>query len=170
MLNKVMIIGRLGADPDVTYTQGGQPVARLRIATDESYTDRDGNRQERTEWHRVTFFRRTAEVCQQYLHKGSLVYVEGKLQTRKWTDQNGQDRYSTEISGDRMQMLDSRSSSSGYADRVPRQGAAPYDEGMEPAFPSDDGFAQKPQSRRPAPQQPPRDAAPFPGDMDEVPF
>ena len=107
MLNKVLLIGRLGADPDVRQTQNGS-VARLRIATDESYTDRDGNRQERTEWHSVVAFQRTAEVCQHYLRKGSLVYVEGRLTTRKWQDNNGQDRYSTEIRCDRLLMLERR--------------------------------------------------------------
>lgn len=108
MLNKVMIIGRLGADPDIKYTQSGAPIASLRIATDESYTDRNGTRQEKTEWHTIVAFQRTAEICQQYLHKGSLVYVEGSLQTRKWQDKNGADRFSTEIRCDRMRMLDSR--------------------------------------------------------------
>lgn len=106
MLNRVMIIGRLGADPELRYTQGGQPVCSLRIATDESYTDRNGNRVEATEWHRVIAFQRTAENCNQYLSKGSLVYVEGKLTTRKWQDQNGQERYTTEIRAERVQFLD----------------------------------------------------------------
>lgn len=106
MLNRVMIIGRLGADPELRYTQGGQAVCSLRIATDESYTDRNGNRVESTEWHRVVAFQRAAENCNQYLSKGSLVYVEGKLATRKWTDQNGQERYTTEIRADRVQFLD----------------------------------------------------------------
>ena len=106
MLNKVLIIGRLGADPELRYTQSGSPVASLRIATDESYTDKDGNRVERTEWHRVAVFQRAAENCNQYLRKGSLVYVEGKLSTRKWQDQNGQERYTTEIRADRVQFLD----------------------------------------------------------------
>ena len=122
MLNKVMLIGRLGADPDVKFSQGGQPIARLRIATDESFTDRDGNRQERTEWHTVIAFQRTAEICQQYLHKGSLVYVEGKLQTRKWQDQSGQDRYSTEIRVDRLRMLDSRNSDGSFGGERPSGG------------------------------------------------
>lgn len=108
MLNKVMLIGRLGADPEIKYTQSGSPIANLRVATDESYTDRNGQRQEKTEWHTVIAFQRTAEICQQYLHKGSLVYIEGKLQTRKWQDKNGQDRYSTEIRVDRLQMLERR--------------------------------------------------------------
>lgn len=106
MLNRVMIIGRLGADPDHRYPQSGQPVCSLRIATDESYTDKDGNRVERTEWHSVVAFGKTADHCNQFLHKGSLVYVEGKLSTRKWQDQKGQVRYTTEIRAERVQFLD----------------------------------------------------------------
>ena len=108
MLNHVMIIGRLGADPELRYTQVGQPVCSMRVATDESYTDKDGNRVERTEWHSVVAFQRSAENCNQYLRKGSLVYVEGKLATRKWQDQKGQDRYTTEIRADRVQFLEKR--------------------------------------------------------------
>ena len=106
MLNRVMIIGRLGAAPDHRYPQSGQPVCSLRIATDESYTDKDGNRVERTEWHSVVAFGKTADHCNQFLHKGSLVYVEGKLSTRKWQDQKGQVRYTTEIRAERVQFLD----------------------------------------------------------------
>lgn len=106
MLNKVMIIGRLGRDPELRYTQSGMPVATLNVATDESFTDRDGNRQEKTEWHRIVVFQRQAENCANFLTKGSLVYVEGSLQTRKWQDQQGQDRYTTEIKGQRVQFLD----------------------------------------------------------------
>ncbi len=113
MLNKVMIIGRLGRDPELRYSQTGSPICTLNIATDESYTDRDGNRVDRAEWHRVVVFQRAAENCSQYLTKGSLVYVEGSLQTRKWQDQQGQDRYSTEIKAQRVQFLDRRNDSSG---------------------------------------------------------
>ena len=120
MLNKVMIIGRLGADPELRYTQGGQAVCSLRIATDESYTDRNGNRVESTEWHRVVAFQRAAENCNQYLNKGSLVYVEGKLATRKWTDQNGQERYTTEIRADRVQFLDRKENTQHPAQRRER--------------------------------------------------
>ena len=108
MLNKVMIIGRLGADPELRYTQAGQPICSLRVATDESYTDKDGNRVERTEWHSVVAFGKTADHCNQFLRKGSLVYVEGKLSTRKWQDQKGQDRYTTEIRAERVQFLEKR--------------------------------------------------------------
>ncbi len=167
MLNKVMLIGRLGADPDVKFSQGGQPIARLRIATDESFTDRDGNRQERTEWHTVIAFQRTAEICQQYLHKGSLVYVEGKLQTRKWQDQSGQDRYSTEIRVDRLKMLDSRNSDGSFGGGRPSQPqqAAPYDDGaMEPSF---SGGAFEQNRPRTAPPKAGPDAF---GGIDDVPF
>lgn len=108
MLNKVMIIGRLGADPEIRYTQAGQATCSLRIATDESYTDRDGKRVERTEWHRVSVFGKAAENCNQYLGKGSLVYVEGRISTRKWQDQNGQERYTTEIRAERVQFIEKR--------------------------------------------------------------
>lgn len=109
-VNKVILIGNLGADPEVRSTANGGYVANLRMATTETWRDRNsGERQERTEWHRVVFFGRTAEIAQQYLRKGSKIYVEGKLQTRKWQDQNGQDRYTTEIVGDTMQFLDSKS-------------------------------------------------------------
>ena len=122
MLNKVMLIGRLGADPDIKYAQSGTPVANLRIATDESYTDRNGQRQDRTEWHTVIAFQRTAEICQQYLHKGSLVYIEGKLQTRKWQDKQGQERYTTEIQCQRLQMLERRQEGNAPAQASTRPG------------------------------------------------
>lgn len=111
MLNRVMIIGRLGVDPELRYTQAGQPICSLRVATDESYTDKDGNRVERTEWHSVLVFGKTADHCNQFLRKGSLVYVEGKLSTRKWQDQNGHDRYTTEIRAERVQFLEKRENS-----------------------------------------------------------
>ena len=106
MLNKVMIIGRLGRDPELHYSQAGLPIASLRIATDESYIDKDGSKVERTEWHSVVVFQRQAENCANYLAKGSLVYIEGSLQTRKWQAQQGQDRYTTEIKAQRVNFLD----------------------------------------------------------------
>ena len=108
MLNKVQIIGHLGRDVELRYSQNGSAVASLNIATDESYTDRDGNKVERVEWHRVSVAGKAAEHCANYLRKGSLVYVDGSLQTRKWQDQNGQDRYTTEIKAQRVQFLDRR--------------------------------------------------------------
>lgn len=108
-VNKVMLIGNLGQDPEVRFMPNGNAVANVTVATSESWKDKStGANQERTEWHRVVFFRRLAEVVGEYLKKGSKVYIEGKLQTRKWQDQSGQDRYTTEIVADQMQMLDSR--------------------------------------------------------------
>lgn len=110
-VNKVILIGNLGADPDVRYMPSGDAVANVRIATSESWRDKDtGEQQERTEWHSLVFFKRLAEVVGEYLRKGSKVYVEGRLQTRKWQDRDGNDRYTTEIRVDQMQMLDSRGS------------------------------------------------------------
>jgi single stranded DNA-binding protein (ssb) len=105
-MNKVMLIGRLGKDPELRYAANGSPIANIRIATDDSYTDRDGNKVDRTEWHTVVVFQRQAEACQKYLKKGSLVFVEGSILTRKWQDQQGQDRYSTEVKAVRVQFLD----------------------------------------------------------------
>ena len=151
MLNKVMLIGRLGRDPEVKYSANGLPICNLSVATDESYTDRDGNRVDRTEWHRVVVYQRQAETCGQYLSKGSLVYVEGSLQTRKWQDQNGQDRYTTEIKGQRVAFLDrkganaSQSGEDGYSSQAApagsgnRQPSRDNDESMGPAFPSEAG-------------------------------
>lgn len=108
-VNKVTIIGRLGNDPDMRTMPNGDTIATLSVATSESWLDKQtGERKESTEWHRIVFFRRQAEICGQYLAKGSLIYVEGKLKTRKWQDQNGQDRYTTEIQGGVLQMLDSK--------------------------------------------------------------
>ncbi|WP_018917768.1 single-stranded DNA-binding protein [Vreelandella zhanjiangensis] len=109
-INKVILIGNLGQDPEVRFTPSGTAVANLNLATSDTWMDRQsGQRQERTEWHRIVLFNKTAEIAQQYLKKGSKVYIEGRLQTRKWQDQNGQDRYSTEIVANDMQMLDGRS-------------------------------------------------------------
>jgi len=108
-VNKVILIGNLGRDPEYRSSPSGVGVANVTIATSESWRDRSsGELQERTEWHRVVFFGKVADIAQQYLHKGSKVYVEGRLQTRKWQDQSGQDRYTTEIVANEMQMLDSR--------------------------------------------------------------
>lgn len=146
MLNKVMIIGRLGQDPELKYTASGMPMTNLNVATDESYTDKEGNKVEKTEWHRVIVFQRAAENCANYLGKGSLVYIEGNLQTRKWTDQQGQDRYTTEIRAQRVQFLDrkgeGRGESRGEAGGDKSRGGAGFRkqggaEDMGPAFPSE---------------------------------
>ena len=113
---KVILVGNLGQDPEVRYMPNGTAVANISVATSETWKDKNtGDNQERTEWHRVVMFRRLGEIAGEYLKKGSKVYIEGKLQTRKWQDQNGQDRYTTEIVADQMQMLDSRGGMGGDA-------------------------------------------------------
>ncbi len=108
-INKVILIGNCGADPETRYMPSGGAVTNITVATSETWKDKQtGAPQERTEWHRVVFYNRLAEICGEYLRKGSKVYVEGSLRTRKWQDQGGQDRYTTEIVGNEMQMLDSR--------------------------------------------------------------
>jgi single-strand DNA-binding protein len=112
-LNKAMIIGRLGKDPDVRYTQSNTAFAIMSIATSDRYKDKSGEWKETTEWHRVIAWGRTAEICQEYLKKGSQVYIEGPIQTRQWEDKDGQTRYTTEIKALQMTMLDSKGSSNG---------------------------------------------------------
>ena len=113
-VNKVILVGNLGKDPDMKYTASGAAIANITVATTESWTDKQTNEKvEKTEWHRVVFFRRLAEIVGEYLHKGSQVYIEGKLQTRKWQGQDGQDRYTTEIVASEMQMLGGRSDDGG---------------------------------------------------------
>jgi single-strand DNA-binding protein len=108
-VNKVILVGNLGADPETRYTAGGSAVTNVRLATTDSWKDKQsGEQQERTEWHRVVFFGRLAEIAAEYLRKGSQIYVEGRIQTRKWQGQDGQDRWTTEIVGNDMQMLGSR--------------------------------------------------------------
>jgi len=108
-VNKVILVGNLGADPEVKYMPNGNAVANVTLATSESWKDKQsGENREKTEWHRVVFFRRLAEIAGEYLKKGSQVYIEGKLQTRKWQDKNGNDRYTTEIIANEMQMLGGR--------------------------------------------------------------
>jgi single-strand DNA-binding protein len=108
-VNKVILVGNLGRDPEIRYSPNGGAVATLSLATSDSWKDKNtGEQVEKTEWHRIVMFRRLAEIAGEYLKKGSKVYIEGKLQTRKWQDQNGQDRYTTEIVANEMQMLDSR--------------------------------------------------------------
>lgn len=130
-INKVILIGNLGQDPDVKYMPSGAAVCNITVATTDAWSDKNtGERQERTEWHRVVLFRRLAEVAGEYLRKGSKVYVEGRLQTRKWQDKNGQERYTTEIIANDLQMLDARGG-----------GAANF-EAPPPAFPDTEPRAQ----------------------------
>jgi single-strand DNA-binding protein len=124
-INKVILIGNLGRDPETRYTQGGSAVTNLRIATAESWKDKQtGEQQERTEWHSVVCFARLGEIAGEYLRKGSKVYIEGRLQTRKWQDKEGHDRYSTEIVANEMQMLDSRGGGEPGDGPPPRQSGA----------------------------------------------
>ena len=119
-VNKVILIGNLGKDPEMRYMPSGEAIANFSVATSENWTDKtSGDKKEQTEWHRVVFFGRTAEVVGQYVKKGSKIYVEGRLQTRKWQDKEGQDRYTTEVRGDVMRMLDRRGDNAGSMDQEP---------------------------------------------------
>lgn len=123
-LNKAMLIGRLGQDPEVRYTQSNTAVANFSLATNERFKDRNGEWQERTEWHRIVAWGRTAEICQEYLKKGSLVYIEGPIQTNEWEDKEGQKKYTTEIKAQFMRMLDSRGDQPGGAPSKPNKSSA----------------------------------------------
>ena len=119
-INKVILVGNVGGDPEVRYMPNGNAVATLSVATSESWKDKEtGNKQERTEWHRVVCFNRLGEIAGEYIRKGSKLYVEGSLRTRKWQDQQGQDRYTTEIVASDIQMLDGKGQTSGYGDSQP---------------------------------------------------
>ena len=192
-VNKVILIGNLGQDPEVRFMPSGSPVANLRVATTDTWTDRQsGQRQERTEWHSVVLFNRLAEIAQQYLKKGSRVYLEGRLQTRKWQGQDGQDRYTTEIVVNDMQMLDTRSGDfsgqpgagmppqqqGGYG--APQGAPAPQQGGGQ--APQQGGYGGGQPQQRPAPGGQPQQGgqkqsnygAPDPGSFDdfddEIPF
>ena len=115
-VNKVILIGNLGRDPETRYTTGGDAVTNLNIATSETWKDKAGEKQEKTEWHRVVLFGRQAEIAGEYLKKGRSVYIEGRLQTKKYTDKDGVEKYSTEIVGDRMQLLGSKDGGGGGGD------------------------------------------------------
>jgi len=127
MINKAILIGNLGADPEVRYTQSGTAVATFNVATTERWKGQDGQMQEQTEWHRIVAWAKLADICGEYLHKGSRVYIEGKIQTRKWQDKDGADRYTTEIVARDMKMLTPKGGEGG------RQGGA-Y---QEPPFPDE---------------------------------
>jgi single-strand DNA-binding protein len=146
-VNKVILIGNLGQDPEVRYTPNNVAIGNFSIATSEVWKDKNtGENQERTEWHRIVTFRRLAEIAGEYLKKGSKVYIEGRLQTRKWQDQQGQDRYTTEIVADNLQMLDSRGGGADFAGggmsaqgNRPSGGGQPQSQPASPP-PSDGGF------------------------------
>jgi len=186
-VNKVILVGNLGKDPEVRYMPNGNAVANFTVATSESWKDQQGQPQERTEWHNIVMYRRLAEVAGEYLKKGSKVYIEGKLQTSKWQDQStGQDRYKTEINANEMQMLDSRGQGAqggqqqdGYGQQqnqysapqqqAPQQGYAPKPQ-QAPQQAPQQGYTPKPQQAQqqaaqqpayaPKPQQAPQQAAP----------
>ena len=130
-LNKVLLIGNLGKDPEVRYTASGTAVASFSLATSEKFKNKDGEWEERTEWHNVTLWGRLAEIAGEYLSKGKTVYIEGRLQTRKWQDKDGKDRYTTEIVGEKMQML-SRKDGSNHEDAGQSHEGPGYPEGDDP--------------------------------------
>lgn len=144
-VNKAIIVGTLGQDPEVRYTASGSAVANISVATNESWRDKaTGEAQERTEWHRIVMFGKLAEIAQQYLKKGSQAYFEGRIQTRKWQDQSGNDRYSTEIVANEMQMLGGRGAGAPMDSPAPSQGQSQPQSQSRPApadtAPMDDGF------------------------------
>ena len=155
-VNKAIIVGTLGQDPEVRYTANGGAVANISVATNESWRDKaTGEAQERTEWHRIVMFGKLAEIAQQYLKKGSQAYFEGRIQTRKWQDQSGNDRYSTEIVANEMQMLGGRS------------GGAPMDSsGQSSAQSQGQSQGQSQSQSRPAKAE----TAPMDDGFDDIPF
>lgn len=177
-LNKVLLIGNLGRDPEVRYMSNGEAVANFSIATTDSWKDKSGQKQEKTEWHNIVMYRRLAEIAKDYLKKGSSVYLEGRIQTRKWQDKNtGQDRYTTEIIADQMQMLGGRSGSAasyggqdGGQDGGYEQSGG-YDQGGYSSAPA---AAPAPAPRQAPAAAPSRPAAParnnFDDFEDDIPF
>jgi single-strand DNA-binding protein len=144
-INKVILVGRLGGDPETRYMPSGSAVTNMTVATNESWKDKQtGEQKERTEWHKVAMFNRLAEIAAEYLRKGSQVYIEGKLRTRKWQDKDGNDRYTTEIIADEMQMLDSRGggggSFGGGQQGGGQQGGGQQGGGSAPPQPGPDDF------------------------------
>ncbi|WP_263770539.1 single-stranded DNA-binding protein [Propionivibrio soli] len=133
-VNKVILVGNLGADPETRYMPNGDAVANIRLATTESWKDKaSGEKREVTEWHRVVFYRKLAEIVGQYLKKGSSVYVEGRIRTRKWQDKEGQERYTTEIEANEMQMLGGRQGASSSGGEVEYGGSMPSSSPAAPA-------------------------------------
>ncbi|EFM90054.1 single-stranded DNA-binding protein [Actinobacillus pleuropneumoniae] len=171
-INKVIIVGNLGNDPEMRTMPNGEAVANISVATSESWTDKNtGERREVTEWHRIVFYRRQAEVAGQYLRKGSQVYVEGRLKTRKWQDQNGQDRYTTEIQGDVLQMLGGRNqggdfggNQGGWGNSAPAPQKS-YNQGNSGYGYDQTASRSAPQAAKPAQAEPPMDNF-----DDDIPF
>ena len=162
-VNKVILVGNLGGDPEVRYMPNGNAVTNVTIATSESWKDKQtGQQQERTEWHRVVFFNRLAEIAGEYMRKGGKVYVEGALRTRKWQDQSGADRYTTEIVASEMQLLDSRGGNEGGYQQPQQGGYAPQQQAAPAQQAPKQQYAAAPQQAAPAPQAQQRPAAPAP--------
>ena len=154
-VNKVILLGNLGADPEVRYMTNGDAVANIRLATTESWKDKNtGEKKEITEWHRVVFYRRLAEIVEKYLKKGSAVYIEGRIRTRKWQDKEGQERYTTEIEANEMQMLGSRQSVSSSGGEAEFGGSMP----------------SQPAPSNAAARSAPAKSSPFDDMDDDVPF
>lgn len=135
-VNKAILIGRLGKDPETRYMTSGEAVTNVTLATSETYKDKNGEKQERTEWHNLVFYRRLAEIAGEYLKKGSQIYVEGRIQTRKWQDKEGRDRYTTEIVVNEMQMLGSKGSGAGSFEVVENQAPVRSAPAVKPAAPA----------------------------------
>ena len=154
-VNKVILVGRLGKDPETRYMTNGEAVTNATLATSENWKDKSGEKQEKTEWHNLVFYRRLAEVAGEYLKKGAQIYVEGKLQTRKWQTKEGQDRYSTEIIVDQMQMLGGKSGGGNF--EVIEKSAAPT---------ASDASSGAPAASKPAPAK----SGGFDNFDDDIPF
>ncbi|RFC34004.1 MAG: single-strand DNA-binding protein [Candidatus Nitrotoga sp. LAW] len=141
-VNKVILVGRLGKDPETRYMPNGEAVTNATLATSENWKDKSGEKQEKTEWHNLTFYRRLAEIAGEFLKKGSMIYVEGKLATRKWQDKEGKDRYTTDIIVGEMQMLSSKSSGGNFdiVDKPPASSSASVSATNKPAPVKSGGF------------------------------
>lgn len=149
-VNKVILIGNLGRDPEMRYMPSGDAIANFSIATTESWKDKSGEKQEKTEWHRISMFGRLAEIAGEYLKKGSSVYIEGRLQTRKWQNKEGQDQYTTEVVANEMKMLGGRSGGNTFEvmDKEPSGGASRPARAAERSSSSSEGGAAKPAARK----------------------
>jgi|SRR5690242_5559704 single-strand DNA-binding protein len=139
-VNKVILVGRLGRDPETRYTGSGQAVANFTMATDESYKDRNGERQKRTEWHRITAWGKLAEICQQYLKKGTMVYIEGRIQSREWQDKEGQKRTSYDIVANTMKMLSSRGDAAAAAGAAGMSGGTSRGDDTDQSAPPEESY------------------------------
>jgi single-strand DNA-binding protein len=143
-VNKVILVGRLGRDPETRYTGGGQAVANFSIATDETYKDRNGEKQKRTEWHKIVVWGKQAEIAQQYLKKGSLLFLEGRIQSREWQDKEGQKRTSFEIVASNFRMLGGRGDGAALGAGAGASGGGRHDDFESHAAPSEDHFGSSP--------------------------